>query len=79
MTELASEIISLTESRSKLEFRELPPDDPRQRRPDISKATRVLGWGPTVNLRAGLIRTIECFRRRLDELAELGPDRVSAR
>jgi UDP-glucuronate decarboxylase len=72
MAELANEIISLTESRSKLEYRDLPPDDPRQRRPDISKAKRVLGWEPTVNLRAGLLRTIECFRRRLDELGEPG-------
>jgi UDP-glucuronate decarboxylase len=61
---LAEEVLRLTGSDSTLEFRPLPQDDPRQRRPDISKARDLLGWEPAVPLEAGLIRTIEDFRRR---------------
>jgi UDP-glucuronate decarboxylase len=61
---LAEEVLRLTGSRSTLEFRALPQDDPRQRRPDISKARDLLGWEPGVPLEAGLLRTIEDFRRR---------------
>ncbi len=63
--ELAETIIDLTGSSSSIEHRPLPEDDPRQRRPDITKARRVLGWRPTTPLRTGLLRTIEYFEHRL--------------
>jgi UDP-glucuronate decarboxylase len=59
--ELAHLIISLTGSRSKLEFRPLPEDDPRQRCPDISRARKHLHWNPGVSLQDGLKRTINYF------------------
>ena len=59
--ELADLILTLTGSKSRIVFRPLPPDDPRQRKPDISKAKAVLGWEPTVQLRQGLERTIAYF------------------
>jgi UDP-glucuronate decarboxylase len=61
MRELAETVIELTGSRSALEFHPLPEDDPRQRRPDISQATKVLGWHPTTGLRDGLRSTIDYF------------------
>jgi UDP-glucuronate decarboxylase len=63
MLELAEHVLRLTGSRSKLVRRPLPEDDPRQRRPDITVAERVLGWSPTVGLEAGLKETIDYFRR----------------
>ena len=60
--ELAAIVLELTGSKSTIEQRPLPGDDPKQRRPDISRAKRVLGWEPKVDLRAGLARTIEHFR-----------------
>jgi UDP-glucuronate decarboxylase len=61
MLELASLVIELTGSGSKIVHRQLPQDDPRQRRPDISKASNVLGWVPQTPLRDGLVRTIAYF------------------
>lgn len=63
--ELAQRIIELTGSRSHIVFRELPQDDPRQRRPDISLARRLIGYQPDIDLNEGLSRTIEYFRERL--------------
>ena len=60
--ELARKIISVTNSKSKVVQLPLPQDDPKQRRPDIDKAKKVLGWEPTINLENGLIKTIEYFR-----------------
>jgi nucleoside-diphosphate-sugar epimerase len=60
--ELAETIIRLAGSRSQIEHRELPVDDPRQRRPDIARARRLLGWEPEVGLDDGLARTLEYFR-----------------
>ncbi len=59
--QLADQVIELTGSRSRIVHRPLPQDDPRQRRPDISKAQDILGWTPKVALKAGLVRTIEYF------------------
>jgi len=61
MRELAVLIKDLTGSHSKIVHRPLPQDDPRQRRPDISEAQRLLGWQPTVALKEGLTRTIPYF------------------
>jgi UDP-glucuronate decarboxylase len=63
--ELAEEIISLTGSRSRLECRPLPEDDPRQRCPDISRARDLLHWEPHVCLKAGIQRTIAYFDQLL--------------
>ncbi|WP_448208687.1 UDP-glucuronic acid decarboxylase family protein [Azospirillum sp. sgz302134] len=62
--ELAEQVIALTGSRSTIERRPLPQDDPKQRQPDITKAKTLLGWEPTVPLRDGLERTIHYFRTR---------------
>ena len=60
--ELAQKIISMTNSNSKVIQLPLPQDDPKQRRPDIDKAKKILGWQPTIDLENGLIKTIEYFR-----------------
>ncbi|MGE3689829.1 MAG: UDP-glucuronic acid decarboxylase family protein [Novosphingobium sp.] len=62
MLELAQKVIELTGSQSKLVFQPLPPDDPRQRQPDISTAKAQLGWDVTVPLHLGLVKTIDYFR-----------------
>lgn len=62
MLELADKIISLSNSRSEIEFRELPSDDPARRRPDIGLAMEELKWRPQVSLEEGLEKTIAYFR-----------------
>jgi UDP-glucuronate decarboxylase len=61
MLELAQLVLELTGAPSKIIHRTLPPDDPRQRRPDISRARNILQWEPTIALRDGLVRTIAYF------------------
>lgn len=63
--DLARMIIGMVGSRSEVVCLPLPVDDPKRRRPDISKASRLLGWQPEVDLGAGLERTIEYFEARL--------------
>ncbi len=63
--ELAEKVISLTGSRSKLEFQPLPRDDPMQRRPDITLAGQALDWRPAIQLEDGLGRTIDYFKALL--------------
>jgi len=63
MLELAEVILRLTGSTSRIAFRPLPSDDPRQRRPDISLAKSSIAWEPQVPLEEGLARTIDYFRR----------------
>lgn len=63
--DFAKEIIQATRSRSKIVFKPLPQDDPKQRRPDITKARKLLGWEPKVPLAQGLVKTIEYFRRKV--------------
>ncbi|MGH7775668.1 MAG: UDP-glucuronic acid decarboxylase family protein [Candidatus Dormibacterales bacterium] len=60
--ELARTIVALAGSSSSIEFRPLPEDDPRRRRPDIERARGMLGWEPRIGLREGLARTLEYFR-----------------
>jgi UDP-glucuronate decarboxylase len=62
MLELAELVIKLTRSTSKLVFKPLPSDDPRQRQPDISLAKEALGWSPITELEQGLERTIRYFK-----------------
>ena len=68
--QLAELVIELTDSKSRIVRRELPSDDPRQRRPDITLAEKLLDWRPTTPLREGLTRTIAYF----DELLKTAPD-----
>ncbi len=60
--ELAEEVLRATGSRSRVVFRPLPDDDPKQRRPVIDRARKILGFEPSVTLRQGLARTVESFR-----------------
>jgi UDP-glucuronate decarboxylase len=67
MIELAENVLRLTKSKSKLVRMPLPADDPKQRKPDITKAKTVLGWEPKVQLEDGLKETITYFKKLLDE------------
>jgi UDP-glucuronate decarboxylase len=71
MVELAKLAIELTRSTSSIEFRPLPADDPKQRKPDITLAQRLIQFEPKVPLRDGLQRTIADFRARLAERGEV--------
>ena len=62
--EFAERIRRLTGAVSAIEYQPLPEDDPKQRRPDIGKAKRVLGWEPRVSLEEGLCKTVEYFRQK---------------
>ncbi|OGX53263.1 MAG: NAD-dependent dehydratase [Omnitrophica WOR_2 bacterium RIFOXYB2_FULL_45_11] len=63
LIDLAKHIIRISQSKSKIEYRKLPIDDPKQRRPDISRAKKYLKWQAGVALEDGLTRTIEWFRQ----------------
>ncbi len=63
--QLAREIIELTSARSKIVFKPLPQDDPKVRKPDISKAKKILGWEPKVDRREGLMKTMEYFAQKI--------------
>ena len=65
VAELAEQVLALTGSASPIERRPLPVDDPKVRRPDITRAGRLLGWEPRVHLRDGLLHTIPYFRQAL--------------
>jgi UDP-glucuronate decarboxylase len=65
MVQLAETILRMTGSKSKLVFKPLPSDDPKQRRPDITIAKSQLGWEPKVSLEDGLAPTIAYFRQSL--------------
>ena len=64
---LAEKIIEMTGSKSKIVFQNLPSDDPKQRRPDISKARTALNWTPQIEIEEGLTKTIEYFKAILKE------------
>jgi UDP-glucuronate decarboxylase len=64
--QLAEEVIKTCGSESEFTYLPLPADDPRQRKPDITRAQNALGWNPTIPLREGLKRTVEDFRKRLN-------------
>jgi nucleoside-diphosphate-sugar epimerase len=63
--EIAETIIELTGSSSTIVFEPLPEDDPKVRRPDITRAIQLLDWSPKVRLEEGLMRTIDYFRSKL--------------
>ena len=66
--ELAERVIGLSNSKSEIIFKKLPEDDPKQRRPDIIQARKILEWEPEIELEEGLKRTIAYF----DELLKTG-------
>jgi UDP-glucuronate decarboxylase len=66
MRQLAEQVIRLTGSKSRLNFKPLPSDDPKQRQPDITLAREKLGWRPTIQLEQGLLKTIDYFRGLID-------------
>ena len=68
--ELAEKVIEMTDSDSKIIYKELPVDDPTQRKPDISLARKELDWEPKIELEEGLKNTIEYFRSRIKEMEE---------
>ena len=72
IAELAKHVIELTKATSTIEYRPLPSDDPKQRRPDITKAKALIQFEPKIQLRQGLERTIENFRERLNERKSAG-------
>src|ERR1043166_8235395 len=63
--EIADTIIRMTGSKSRLVYKPLPTDDPKQRRPDITRARTLLGWEPKVQLEEGLVKTIAYFREKV--------------
>jgi dTDP-glucose 4,6-dehydratase len=63
--EIAEKVIKLSGSKSKITFEALPEDDPKVRRPDITRATQLLDWRPKISLEEGLNRTIDYFRSKL--------------
>jgi dTDP-glucose 4,6-dehydratase len=67
--EIATTIIRMTGASSKVVYRPLPTDDPKQRRPDITRARTLLRWQPKVELEEGLVKTIEYFRTKVKPVA----------
>jgi len=65
MLELAEMILGITGSRSRVVFKPLPQDDPTQRRPDLGRAKKILGWEPTTGIQDGLVKTVEYFESLL--------------
>ena len=65
--QLAEAILELTDSKSMIEYKPLPEDDPKVRQPDITLAKKEIGWEPTVELKVGLRKTIEYFKGHLTE------------
>jgi UDP-glucuronate decarboxylase len=68
MLALAEKVISITGSKSKIIHQDLPQDDPKQRKPDISLANQVLNWSPRVELDEGLTLTVSDFKQRMQSL-----------
>ena len=63
--QIAETIIEMTGSKSKIIYKPLPEDDPKVRRPDITRARTLLGWEPKVELREGLTKTIDYFKTKV--------------
>jgi UDP-glucuronate decarboxylase len=76
MLELAENINELTNSRSRIMHKPLPIDDPKLRKPDITKAREVLNWEPKVHLREGLVKTIEYFESQMPKEVKMIPLKV---
>jgi len=65
MLQFAEAIIKATKSKSKIVHKALPQDDPKQRKPDITRAKKILKWEPRVPLAEGLVKTIDYFRKKV--------------
>ena len=65
--QLSSQIVAMIGSKSKIIFKDMPQDDPKRRKPDISQAKNLLSWSPVCELEAGLNKTVNFFRSRLDK------------
>ena len=65
MLELAEKVIKFTKTNSKIVYKDLPGDDPQQRRPDITQAKQLLNWEPTFDIDEGIKRTIRYFESRV--------------
>jgi nucleoside-diphosphate-sugar epimerase len=63
--EIAKLILAATRSSSEIVYQPLPQDDPSRRRPDISRATEILGWSPEVDVSTGIAMTVEYFANQL--------------
>jgi len=72
--ECAQQVLAVTGSKSKIRYEPLPPDDPRQRRPDISKARSLLNWQPKIDLATGLKLSLDYFR---EAVASAGPQKTA--
>jgi dTDP-glucose 4,6-dehydratase len=70
MLECAKVVLEVTGSSSRIVYEPLPADDPKQRCPDISKARALLGWEPKIDLRSGLILSLDYFRQSLADAAQ---------
>jgi dTDP-glucose 4,6-dehydratase len=66
--QFGEEIIRITGTKSKMEYKPLPVDDPKVRQPDITRAKKVLGWAPKVDFEEGIVKTIDYFRQKLDQI-----------
>lgn len=67
LKEFAEEVVKLVGSKSKIIYEPLPQDDPKQRKPDITKAKELLGWEPKIDRHEGLKRTLEYFKQHIDQ------------
>ena len=72
VAELAGLVKEITGSGSAIRYHDLPPDDPKKRKPDISKAKDILGWQPTITLRVGLEKTISYFQELFSSSSATG-------
>ncbi len=66
--QFGDEIIRITGTKSKMEYKPLPEDDPKVRQPDITRAKKILGWAPKVEFEEGIVKTIDYFRQKLDQV-----------
>jgi len=70
--ECAKRVLAVTGSKSNIRYEPLPQDDPKQRRPDITKAKILLGWEPKIDLEMGLRMSLEYFRKAVSEQVAVG-------
>ena len=70
--ECAQMVLKVTESKSKIRYEDLPQDDPKQRRPDITKARELLGWEPKIDLETGLRLSLDYFTKAVSEEVAAG-------
>jgi UDP-glucuronate decarboxylase len=74
--ELAEQVAKICGSSAGIKYHPLPADDPRQRKPDITRAETLLGWTPTIQLREGLEKTVSYFRERIAQVSSQETQRV---